>query len=127
MLYLVSTFDLGMLPGDCRMTADQLEAESVAHYLKSHEGYYESIVEHASTAEFLSQKFDFPVEVNRKEVKIAYGDTVYVCQVGVRLQEGQVLTKEQLDIIPVSFWVVTIMRQVSQKRSTRSVEHNIAC
>lgn len=108
MIYLASAFALGMLPGAARMSADPLTPESVADYLGTHE--YASIVGHASTAAYMQQRLGVPVEVNRQEVKLSYGDSIYVCQVGVRLQEGQVLSQAELEAIPVTFWVVTVMR-----------------
>ena len=113
MLYLASAFALGMLPGRATLVADPLDAEDVALYLK--ERPYTSIVGHGSTAAYMQARLGIPVEVNRQEVRLSYGDSIYVCQVGVRLQEGQVLSQAELEAIPVTFWVVTVMRQAQDR------------
>lgn len=63
----------------------------------------------------MQARLGIPVEVNRQEVRLSYGDSIYVCQVGMRLQEGQVLSQAELEAIPVTFWVVTVLRQAQDR------------
>src|SRR5579875_1302590 len=93
MYYLANAFSLNMLPGSARMTADPLTEEVAIDYLKSYleEGFCQSVIGHQGTADILSAKFGMPVRYNRTNLKLRYGDSVYVVQVGSRLAEGQIL------------------------------------
>jgi len=112
MLYLASAFALNMLPGNARLSADTFGADhftpAMGQYL-SERGVV-SVVGHDSTAAILSRKLGIDVPVNRAAIKLNYGDSVYVAQLGIRLNEGQVLTEEELANVPMSLWVVTVMR-----------------
>jgi hypothetical protein len=113
MYYLANAFSLNMLPGAARMSVDPLTEESAISYLKSYieEGLCKSVVGHQGTTDVLSAKFGMDIPMNRTNLKLSYGDSVYVAQVGTRLQEGQVLSQAELEAVPLSFWVVTVMRQ----------------
>lgn len=112
MYYISSAFSLNMLPGAARITADPLTEEVAVEYLKPYleEGLCQSVVGHESSAAVLSAKFGMNIPANRTNFKVAYGDSIYVLQVGTRLQEGQVLSQAELLAVPLSFWVVTVMQ-----------------
>lgn len=112
MLYLASAFALNMLPGNARLSADIIPDASVGpelgHYLA--ERNIQSVVGHQASADVLAARLGIDVPVNRAAIKMKYGDSVYVLQLGVRLQEGQVLSKEEMLAVPLTFWVVTVMK-----------------
>jgi hypothetical protein len=111
MYYLASAFALSMLPGSCRVVFDPLTDEQARDYLPSYirAGLCKSVVGHASTARVIEAKLGVPVEANRESVRLSRGDSVYVFQVGTRLQEGQVLSADELKAVPTSWWVATVM------------------
>ena len=57
---------------------------------------FESAVGHQSTAEILSNLLSVEVPANRIHIKLEAGDVLIVFQLSVRLQEGQVLSREEL-------------------------------
>ncbi len=112
MYYLASAFSLNMIPDHTKITADIIPDEYVrsgglGQYLKEHEAV--SIVGHASAASLMTTLLQMDVPVNREQITVAYGDSIYVCQVGIRLGEGQVLTLDELKETPITFRVVTVM------------------
>ena len=69
----------------------------------------ESCIGHKETALFLSKKLDIKIEYNRKEIKLKKGDKVLVCQLMIRLKEGQILSKEELERIPINWILVEVL------------------
>jgi hypothetical protein len=57
---------------------------------------FESAVGHQSTAEILSNLLGIEVPTDRKAIKLQSGDILIVFQLGIRLAEGQVLSKEEV-------------------------------
>ena len=57
---------------------------------------FESAVGHQSTAEILTNLLGIEVPANRVSIRLQPGDTLIVFQIGLRLQEGQVLSREEL-------------------------------
>lgn len=116
MYYLANAFSLSMLPGNARMTADMIPAESIntdlGRYLS--ERHIQSVVGHQATADVLAAKLGIEVPFNRTTLKVAYGDSIYVAQPGARLAEGQVLSAAEIQAISLTFWVVTVMRPTEE-------------
>lgn len=114
MYYIANAFSLNMLPGNARMIADPLTEEVAIDYLKSYiaDGNCQSVIGHQGTADVLSAKFGMNIPMNRTNLKVRYGDSIYVAQLGTRLAEGQVLSVDELQAVPLSFWVVTVMEPV---------------
>jgi hypothetical protein len=57
---------------------------------------FESAAGHQSTAEILSMLLGVEVPANRTAIKLKSGDVLIVFQLGIRLNEGQVLSKEEV-------------------------------
>ena len=111
MYYLANAFSLSMLPGAARISADPLDSHltpEMGRYLA--ERGIVSVVGHQATADVLAAKLGIDVPFNRTSLKVEYGDSIYVAQLGTRLAEGQVLSREELAAVPLSFWVVTVMQ-----------------
>jgi hypothetical protein len=56
-----------------------------------------SAVGHQGTADALSKLLGINILVNRVQIKINPGDSLIVFQLSVRLAEGQILTKEEIE------------------------------
>ena len=69
-----------------------------------------SIIGHQSTAELMSNILGFKVEANREFYQMQDRDLLLVIQLKERLQEGQVLSKEEiekkLEEGKIEFWAV---------------------
>jgi hypothetical protein len=95
-LFLGNAFSLGMIsPGTQGLTlrVRQLSLEEVKALLK--EGYT-SAVGHQATAEVISALLGLPVEANRVAITLSPGDRVVVFQIKMRLEEGRILSEEEV-------------------------------
>jgi len=96
-VYLSNAFSLSMLnlnnPAPARLFVRPVGLEGVKSLL---ELGFESAVGHQSTAEILTKLLSIEVPTNRVTIKLEVGDTLIVFQLGIRLQEGQVLSKEEV-------------------------------
>jgi hypothetical protein len=98
-IYLSNAFSLNMLNLNpdvsvpARLFVRPIDLQRVKSLL---ELGFESAVGHQSTAEILSTLLGIEVPTNRTAIKLQSGDTLIVFQLGVRLQEGQVLDKEEV-------------------------------
>jgi hypothetical protein len=68
-----------------------------------------SIIGHESTAEVLSSLLGIAIPMNRSSIKLQKTDTLIVFQIRARLPEGKILSKEELENLPIEFFVVEIM------------------
>ncbi|QGA72438.1 DNA binding protein [uncultured virus] len=97
--YLSNAFSLNMLnlnpevPAPVKLFVRPIDLERVKSLLQLG---FESAVGHQSTAEILSNLLEIEVPVNRVAIKLQSGDILIVFQLGVRLAEGQVLSKEEV-------------------------------
>jgi len=96
-VYLVNAFSLNMLgalpPAGRTIKVRPIILEEVKSLLQ--EGF-ESAVGHQTTADVLSTLLGLPVEARRVAITIRAGDALVVFQLGVRLQEGQILSEEEV-------------------------------
>jgi hypothetical protein len=98
-IYLSNAFSLNMLnlnpevPMPVRLFVRPIDLERVKSLL---ELGFESAVGHQSTAEILTNLLGIEVPVNRVAIKLQSGDVLIVFQLAVRLNEGQVLSKEEV-------------------------------
>ena len=65
-----------------------------------------SCVGHQSTAQILSEILGTQIPMNRIAIKLDKGDQLLVLQLKTRLQEGKVLTKEEIENLPMDFYLV---------------------
>jgi hypothetical protein len=84
---------------------------ATGEYLVDH-GFV-SCIGHKSTAQFVADRLGLDVaevdaSATRPQIKVNPGDIIFVVQLLKRLEEGQVLTLEQLQAFPVSLYMVTV-------------------
>jgi hypothetical protein len=110
-VYLANAFSANMLSadadGDSYIRFTRLSEFEVKALLSS--GGFESTIGHPGTAQVLTEKLGLQVEANRKAVRLAKGDKLIVAQVewpGGRLPEGRVLTKEEVEKLPIKYLLV---------------------
>ena len=107
-VYLANAFSVNMLSaeGDSYIRFTKLGEDEVKALLSSG---FESTIGHPGTAQVLTEKLGLQVEANRKAVRLAEGDKLIVAQVewpGGRLPEGRVLTKEEVEKLPIKYLLV---------------------
>ncbi len=98
-IYLSNAFSLNMLsfnpnvPAPVRLFVSPISLNQVKSLL---ELGFESAVGHQSTAEILTKLLGIEVPANRTAIKLQSGDILIVFQLGIRLAEGQVLSREEV-------------------------------
>jgi len=107
MLYVANTFSLNMLDGSAVLRVHEVDASEVKKLLEHHK--WESCVGHQSTAEILSTLLGRDIPLNRVAVKLHKGDTAIVFQVMVRVEEGKVLSKDEIEKLPTKFMTVEVL------------------
>ncbi|MDM7320298.1 MAG: DUF1874 domain-containing protein [Fervidobacterium sp.] len=111
-VYLSNAFSLSMLQPDpaAVLTVRPIELNYVKDLFER--CGFESAVGHQATAEVLTNLLGIEVPANRTQIKLQPGDILIVFQLSVRLQEGQILSREEvLDLYEkrqASFMLVTV-------------------
>ncbi len=100
-VYLLSAFSLQMLNLPAEAHFESLADEEAAEILS--ECGFISAIGHDSSASFISKRLSLDVEANRQRICLESGDEAIVFQLGERLEEGQVLSEQEIAEIPVSF------------------------
>ncbi len=111
--YLTNSFSLGMVnpsPEGLTLKVRPLTLEEVSCLLK--EGYT-SAVGHTATAQVLSLLLGMEVPSNRTSISLSQGDRVIVFQIRTRLEEGRVLSREEVEALHrqglTAFYLVEVL------------------
>ena len=102
---IANAFSVNMLKSDTMLFFAQITLDIARFYINDSGKIY-SIVGHQATADLLSTKLGYPVPFNRDNYKKEKDDKIIVCLPNKRLEEGQVLSKEELSQIDVRFWLI---------------------
>ena len=106
---LGNAFSIGMLTGSVVLEFEKISVER-ARELWNEGRNKVSVVGHQGTVELLKQLGFKDVQFNRVRFEKQRNDVLIVVQLKVRLQEGQVLSREQLEEMlkegKIEFWVV---------------------
>jgi hypothetical protein len=106
MIYIANAFSLSMIEGEDKevvLRIKEVSKEEVKEIIK--EGFV-SAVGHQSTAQILSELLDIPIPFNRIQIKLMPNDIIIVFQLLTRLDEGKVLTKEEISSLPFKFFLI---------------------
>jgi hypothetical protein len=108
MLYVANTFSLNMLKEmDTTLKVSEVDTLTVKSLLQSRS--WESCVGHQGTADILKSLLDMEIPMNRVAVKMEKGDLAIVFQLMQRVEEGKVLSKEELQTLPHKFLIVEVV------------------
>lgn len=112
MLYISNSFSLGMLEpneDEVNLRVTRRSLDDVKRLLSY--GPYQSAVGHEATAQLLERLLGKPIRVSRAPIRLrrADDDAVLVFQLRVRLEEGKVLTAEELEALPYAFYLVEFL------------------
>ena len=104
MVYIANAFALSMIEEkEAILRIKEISKEEVKEILK--EGFI-SAIGHQSTAEILSQLLDINIPFNRVQIKITPSDKLIVFQILTRLEEGKILSKEEISKLPFKFFLI---------------------
>ncbi len=103
-IVLANAFSVNMLKHDGYYFFSKIDLEMAIYFINNAEVF--SIIGHQSTADLLSAKLGIPVEANRINYVKQKDDRIIVCLPTQRLEEGKILTLEELNKIEVKFWLV---------------------
>jgi len=84
-----------------KYTYVQISVDEAKKLLENNE--FISAIGHKGTAELLTKLLDIEIPANRIAIKMQVGDKAIVFQLLQRLEEGKVLTEEELKKIPFTF------------------------
>jgi len=108
MLYLTSSFSLGMLEWTIKyiLEIQPLSLDEVKKIVQ--EKPFISAVGHDATARLLTNLLETLVPFNRRPITLKDGDEVIVFQILTRLPEGAVLTLSELKNVKYAFLLVKV-------------------
>jgi hypothetical protein len=112
-IYLSNAFSLSMLSpissnnDGINLLVKEVPLEEVKETLKNNS--FVSAIGHQATAEILSTLLEAPVPMNRVGISLEKGNVLYVFQLLTRLQEGQVLSVNEIQNLPYKFFRVEIL------------------
>jgi len=113
-IYLANAFSLNMIHhyNECTLRVKRINIEQAKETLLSNE--FITAVGHQATAEFLSQLLDTEIPVNRIQITLQSEDKLIVVQLLIRLEEGKILSKEELQQLvengQVAFYLVELLQ-----------------
>lgn len=109
---LANAFSLGMISSSLNEGIIHFEKVSLdtLKYLLSQNGVtVKSVVGHQATASVLSQLLGIPVSCNRVPYTLSKDESLIVFQLKTRLEEGKVLTEEELKALEFDIFVVNLI------------------
>jgi len=104
-IFVSNAFSLSMLtnlPANIRVR--EVSLEDVKEFLK--ENSFISAVGHQATADVMSRLLGIQIPFNRIQVTLKEGDVLIVFQLMTRLEEGKILSEQELSQLQFKFLVV---------------------
>jgi Domain of unknown function (DUF1874). len=108
MLYIGNAFSLSMVEGDAILKARTVTIGDVKKALEN--SSFVSAVGHEATAQIMSELIGVSIPYNRAPIKLKAGDTLVVFQLLKRLEEGRVLSSDEIKALPYKFVAVTVLQ-----------------
>lgn len=95
MRYVLSSLVMPCTDDDFELAVTKIDLEDAREWIRN--GEFVSAVGHESTAKLLSELLGVEIPMNRIFVNMQRGDEALAIQFLERIQEGKVLTKEELE------------------------------
>ena len=110
MLYICNAFSLNMLGGlqEAILKIKKIDTEEVKKMIIENKNELISAIGHLTTSQILSTMLNREIPMNRIAVSLREGDKAIIFQIRVRLEEGQVLSPEQIKELPYEFYVIEL-------------------
>jgi len=113
MLYIANTFTLGMLKNSQGVFKYRTITLDEARDLVQNNAFV-SCVGHQATAELLTTLLETEIYYNRIQISVAPNDQILVCQLLVRLEEGKILTLQEMNELYAQGKIAFILVDVLQ-------------
>jgi len=104
-VYLSNAFSLSMLTPPTTIKVVEASIEDVKNILSSN---FISAIGHEATAKIITTQLGVNVPVNRVSIRLNQGDTLIVYQLLKRLEEGKILSEDEMRQMPAKWYVVTL-------------------
>jgi Domain of unknown function (DUF1874). len=104
-VYISNAFSLSMLTPPTTIKVVEASVEDVKNILN--QGFV-SAIGHEATAKIITTQLGVNVPVNRVSISLKRGDTLLVYQLLKRLEEGKVLTEQEMMQVPAKWYIVTL-------------------
>lgn len=75
---------------------------------------FESAIGHQATADVLSVLFNMPIEVKRQAISMNEGDKAVIFRLLTRIDEGAVLSQQELSKLPFELSILTKLSQITE-------------
>ena len=106
--FLGNAFSLGMLPVNATEIKLRVKIITLEDVKKLTENGFESCIGHESTASILTELLGKEVRMNRIPITLEKGDIIIVFQIIGRLEEGKILTRNEIEKLNYRFYLVEI-------------------
>jgi len=110
-VYITNAFSLGMLTTrKTTLYVEEVNEDTAVNMITAMESKGEliSAIGHEATAKILSEICGVEIKCNRIPIKLQLKDAVIVFQLLTRLEEGKVLTQDELSNIKYKFYLVRV-------------------
>ena len=107
-VYLANAFSLSMITPPSTLSVIEVSDDNVKRIVAS--GFV-STIGHEATAKIVSSRLGISVQVNRVSVQLRPGDLLVVFQLLKRLDEGKVLTEDEMKQVQAKWYVVSVLTQ----------------
>ena len=104
-VYLSNAFSLSMLTPPTTLTVVEASVEDVKNILTRS---FTSAIGHEATAKIITTQLGVNVSVNRVSIRLNQGDTLIVYQLLKRLEEGKILSEDEMRQLQAKWYVVTL-------------------
>lgn len=110
-IIIANAFSVNMLQKPLTtLTFRRVTEEEVINLISSHTEI-DSVIGHEATASLLSKRLGIEIPVKRVEYKMTPNDILVVCVLAKRLDEGKVLTEDELKNFPLSWFIIEIKEE----------------
>jgi hypothetical protein len=109
-VYIANAFSLNMLDEkEALIYVKEITLDEVKNILNEND--FVSAIGHQSTSQVLSQILGINIEMNRIQIKLQENDEIIIFQLQTRLEEGKVLSEDELKQLQYKFYLIKMIRR----------------
>ena len=107
-VYIANAFSLSMITPPSTLSVIEASEDNVKRVIASG---FTSVIGHEATAKIVSSRLGISVQVNRVSIQLRPGDLLVVFQLLKRLEEGKVLTEDEMKQVQAKWYVLSVLTQ----------------
>jgi len=107
-VYIANAFSLSMITPPSTLSVIEAGEDNVKRIVASG---FTSVIGHEATAKIVSSRLGISVQVNRVSIQLRPGDLLVVFQLLKRLEEGKVLTEDEMKQVQAKWYVLSVLTQ----------------